>query len=112
MSFIYRQSFTDALYMALIECIVQVHNIQIIKGCSAKTQIFLLLVAMPFGELAEALSQCSPVSARGKSHCFLSSHSLSGALTAYMLLDISVPKLAASLVKVLVCVLVFRHLFL
>lgn len=65
-----------------------------------------------WGELAEALSQCSPVSARGKSHCFLSSHSLSGALTACMLLDISVPKLAASLVKVLVCVLVFRHLFL
>lgn len=44
-----RESFTDALYMSLIECIVQVHNIQIIRGCSAKTQIFLLPVAMPLG---------------------------------------------------------------
>lgn len=43
-----RESFTDALYMAL-KSIVQVHNIQIIRGCSAKTQIFLLPVAMPLG---------------------------------------------------------------
>lgn len=44
-----RESFTDALYMALIESIVQLHNIQIIRGCSAKTQIFLFPVAMPLG---------------------------------------------------------------
>ncbi|KAK5885108.1 hypothetical protein CesoFtcFv8_018854 [Champsocephalus esox] len=34
------------------------------------------------GGPAEAESQCSPVSAGGKSHLFLSSHSLPGALTA------------------------------
>lgn len=92
------------------ECIVQLHILRVADGCSAKTQIFLLPIAMPWG-LAEALSQCSPVSAWGKSHNFLSSHSLPGALTAYMLLDLNVPKLAASLVKALVYCVAIRHYF-
>lgn len=46
---------TDALYMALAglslrtECIVQLHNFRVAGGCSAKTQISLLPVAMPWG---------------------------------------------------------------